>query len=389
MAKSWDNANYTKRREITVQDANIDSNLSQFPLLLVLTDAHAIANADIASKRYAIYDHNGNEMDYEEEAYSEGASYANAKIWVSQAGWTLYASPTGDQNKLWLYYGYDPGSDQDEATGVWDADFATVFHFGETSWDGTSGEVKDSTSNNNDATSYGASVGTGKIGGGAEILESGSGAQDYIATPANSVLNTASQVSVTVWVNHSTADDDDWIFVKGPNGGSNGYSLLRNSATNTYKAIAEEYGTSSSVAVTGGTSASTGTWTHVGFTFIRENGSGLNLYVNGASDASPGDTSAINNDIGTNYSMFIGQYNATQSSAYGFDGVIDEVRVSTTVRSAAWVKFEYYNANEADNEQTWGSEETQPSVGNPRSLLGIGSRLIRRGRPRGLIRRAG
>ena len=37
--------------------------------------------------------------------------------------------------------------------------------------------------------------------------------------------------------------------------------------------------------------------------------------------------------------------------------MIDEVRVSDVARSAAWIKFEYYNIAEADNEQSYGSEE--------------------------------
>jgi len=40
-----------------------------------------------------------------------------------------------------------------------------------------------------------------------------------------------------------------------------------------------------------------------------------------------------------------------------WDGIIDEVRISSIARTAAWIKFEYYNMAEADNELTWWMEE--------------------------------
>ena len=99
MAKSWDNANYQKRVEITIQSANVDSNLTDFPVLIVLSDSEAIANADMASKRYEFYDDGGTKLAYDEDSYTEGASYVNAEIWVNVG--SVYASPSGDQNSCW------------------------------------------------------------------------------------------------------------------------------------------------------------------------------------------------------------------------------------------------------------------------------------------------
>ncbi|MFH1835468.1 MAG: hypothetical protein ABH851_04700, partial [Methanobacteriota archaeon] len=47
-----------------------------------------------------------------------------------------------------------------------------------------------------------------------------------------------------------------------------------------------------------------------------------------------------------------------------FDGEIDEVRLSDTNRSAAWIRFEYSNINNADQELSWGAEATTGSLCN-------------------------
>ncbi len=44
-------------------------------------------------------------------------------------------------------------------------------------------------------------------------------------------------------------------------------------------------------------------------------------------------------------------------SGYQWNGLLDEVRISRTSRSADWIKFEYRNMNESDNELTWDAEE--------------------------------
>jgi hypothetical protein len=41
------------------------------------------------------------------------------------------------------------------------------------------------------------------------------------------------------------------------------------------------------------------------------------------------------------------------------DGVLDEVRIANTGRTAAYLKFKHHNIFEPDNELTWGSMETE------------------------------
>ena len=84
----------------------------------------------------------------------------------------------------------------------------------------------------------------------------------------------------------------------------------------------------------------------------------IKIYVNGAyidSSANTGTATATSGAIG-----YIGNY---LPSVDHWNGVIDEVRVSNTVRSAAWIKAEYYSG--VDSLLTYGAESYSDLAGNP------------------------
>jgi hypothetical protein len=45
-------------------------------------------------------------------------------------------------------------------------------------------------------------------------------------------------------------------------------------------------------------------------------------------------------------------------SQYLFKGDQDELRISDVVRSADWIKFEYYNMSSVNNELSWDNQES-------------------------------
>ncbi|MBN2183612.1 MAG: hypothetical protein JW715_17015, partial [Sedimentisphaerales bacterium] len=79
-----------------------------------------------------------------------------------------------------------------------------------------------------------------------------------------------------------------------------------------------------------------------------------------------------NNNINETRSWQIG---TNGSGSYDWHGDVDEFRICSETLSADWVKFEYYNIAEADNELTFSSEEEapeviEPSIGNPYMFTG-------------------
>jgi FlaG/FlaF family flagellin (archaellin) len=132
-------------------------------------------------------------LDHEIESFTGGAA-------VSLVAWVKVLSLTNNK-VIYIYYGSDVAGGQENPTGVWDSSYRAVYHLSEDP-SGTAPQIKDSTANNNDATSYG-SMTTGdqvsaKIGGGLDFDGSG----DYLEAPHTSSLDiTGDTITLSAWVN--------------------------------------------------------------------------------------------------------------------------------------------------------------------------------------------
>jgi len=205
----------------------------------------------------------------------------------------------------------------------------------EASWNGTTDEVKDSTSSGNDGTAAGdATTTTAKIYRGGTFDGNG----DYVDIGSILISETNPTFSITVWAYAESIDKYDGL-ISQYTSGANGRFYI---GTINFGDFGYRIGGSSK----SGSTISTGSWQHYGFV---KNGTAVTGYLNGTSDFT--DTAEAN----------IHQTNTLigviTTESYEWDGIIDEVRISSIARSAAWIKFEYYNINEADNELTWGGEE--------------------------------
>ena len=355
MAEAWRNANYQKRVEIAVQATNIDANLSGFPALAKLADTSlsggaGIVNADLASKRYELYETgNATPLAYDEESYTEGATYANFETWVAVT--TLYAAPTGDQNKVWLYYGtYDPGSDQDDAATVW-ADYLAVWHMNE-----ASGDLVDATGNGYPAADTGTPdyQQAAKIGYGVNL----SGVDEYFEATADAAWDMAAAFSVEGWFKSDapTVDKRHQIY-----SGTDGWTLLQDDSSNLWKFFVFDGGAFDQCDSDG---APDNNWVHIAG--IREADDTVAMYRDGARQSDTGSRTGTITVSGSNW-VIGGRYSRDGNL---WDGLLDEMRIRNGLPTnhGAWFKFQHANVNEADNELTWGSEET-PSGGPTFSQL--------------------
>ncbi len=355
-AEPWRNANYPKRVEITIQDANIDSDLSAFPVLVELTatggpGGSGIDDGDLISKRYQLYETgNATPLKYEEEYYAEGQGGSSDKAtfdtWIKVSD--LIASPTGDQDKIWLYYGnYDPGSDQDDAENVWSNSYTTVYHMP----DGTTLSAVDSTSNDNDGIISGAAAASGQIDGAASF----NGSSSKITLPA---INLGDNFTISFIVYPDGKFNMNTVMANAASGAtSNGFKIFFNTWNTTDYMLVLETGNGSSA---GWTRTDAGAITPNAYNFLsfvvdRAGGVGA-VYLNGV-DAT-GDPTVITNFNNTN-AIRLGQMTDT---SFLLDGLLDEVHISNTNRLASWIKFEYNNMNAADNELTWGSQEVRSGI---------------------------
>ena len=142
------------RKEITVQDTNIDGALTDFPVCVKLNADEDIgdeARADGYDIRFTQSD-GETLLKYEREAWTGGnGDDATAVFWVksnlaSSGGATIY-----------IYYGKADASDGEDANNVWDANYLAVWHLKE-SGDGTGDEFVDSSGTGNHGTGGGGNA---------------------------------------------------------------------------------------------------------------------------------------------------------------------------------------------------------------------------------------
>ena len=338
------------RRRIDIQTAYLDANLADFPLYVKIdADGHigAKARSDGYDIRFATND-GVTLLKYERESWAVSDGKATADFWVktslAMAGTYIY-----------VYYGKADAADGADPANVWDSDFKAVYHMS----DYDASHIHDSTANVNHGTKKAANEpvqAAGRIGYGQDF----DALDDYIAVPDSDTLDFPNLglgnltvecyykrgVNVAGWKRFldkrfTTAPFSGWCFTVFNSGGQ---QLV--------------YTCGPTLVVYTGYYFTDDNWHHIVVSFDRS-GYGT-TYVDGV----PVDYENISGGAAQDWrsaEQFI------MGSCYGLeysDATLDEVRISQALRTAAWVKFEYRNMAEADNELTWGAQELAPTYAN-------------------------
>lgn len=339
IAEGW-LSGWLYRKRIAISNTNVDAQLSNFPLYVKINNDSDLSKA--LSNGYDIrFTSSDGEtlLKYERESWSGGGgSAAAANFWVK-----VPTVATSDSTYIYTYYGKADASDGQDPENVWDSSFEAVYHLNET---GSNPSVYDSTANSNDSTTNTwTPTASSKINGGGTFNDA--------STEEIQVSNFSANVS-----NISTLTFEIWM--KGGNTpmvnagaiairNSDAASCFYISQINYEASVEARFRNSSGTAFTLTAVPDLDNWTHAAFVL---NGSDLMLYINGALAASTDGASGVLNSatlplrIGSMY-VYADRY---------WDGELDEPRVSTTNRSAEWIKFEYYNMSSANNELTFGAE---------------------------------
>src|SRR3989338_8923112 len=322
---------WSYRKAITIDNANVDSDLTDFPLLVKITaDADIGDGAQVDGDDIRFTDSGGTTLlPYEEESWTGGAGGdATGVFWVK-----VPTVATAADSTIYVYYGSGSATDGQSATSVWDANYAAVWHLNET---GTNPTVYDSTSNNNDSTSQTWTPTTsGEIDGAGSF----NGSSNSIGLSDTASLQPA-LLTISAWTKPSNTTDYQVIFDRETGAPYKGFEL---SMYNGHW-IWEVNGSLINFNATPSTSA-------FNLLTVSYDGTNANLYYNGALDKSQSQ-SAI--DYSTTIVPVIGS-RFPQTSGF-FNGSLDEVRISATARSAAWIKFEDANSASATNELTFGTQ---------------------------------
>jgi hypothetical protein len=312
------------KKLITIDHTKVKATLTDFPVLISLTDAD-LKDTDNGGPVQPDGDDimftltNCTKLSHEIELYT--GSTGKLVAWVKIP--TL--SHTTDI-EIYMYYGNSTCESQQDVTGVWDSNFIMVQHLDE-----TAGTHYDATANDNDGTPQGGVTQdtTGKIDGADDFDRN----DDYVSVNNSSSLQLNTALTITAWIKGDSWDADMYVNViarKGEGNPNNYQFAIDESKATLFLDDGDDGG------IHGSTTLSTGIWYYVAATW---NGSTTAIYLNGDPDGSSGTyrTSPIGTDT---RALYIGGRSGITDL---FDGLIDEVRISNSARSADWIKTSYNN----------------------------------------------
>jgi len=331
IAGAWADNGYSYSKKIIINSSQVVSSLSNFPVLIHIVDDSDLYSGCSNDSGYDIvfYDStNSTKFAHEIEYWNwdTGNSQVDADIWVNVTS----VSGTSD-TVIWMYYGNNSvTSSQENPSGVWDSHYLLVYHCDE-----ASGNLIDSTSNNNNATLHGSATyhDTGIVGYGINLSNDGSDPENGFIYPDLGIYDGNADFTWECWATCSFAG-----------GGRTGYIITGVGEGRVVSHFHETSNIYFQYRDTGGTwhdlyyGYSANTWYHVGMSYA---GSGdRDLIINGVNRDS--DTDSSNFESST-YDNTIGYSGYGGSDSSGLDGIIDEIRISDTKRSDAYLITSYNN----------------------------------------------
>ncbi len=354
---------WSKRIKIIIDHSNIDDALSNFPVLVYLSNSSGRFSNDVSCvfdelqngsgrKKIAITTSDGTTQCYVE---IERWDATNRRAWL----WTKVPSVSSSQDTiLYLYYDMnqadnvvhvgDTGSTA--AANVWDDNFKLVLHLHE-----AGGLHLDSTSNSNFGSPQGGV--TQNIEGKIDGADSFDGATAKIQISDNPSLDFAtSQLTMEAWANLNSLPTTETVIARKDNQFQIGFinshtirNLVRTSNTDGWTVANDQNYV-----------FQTNTWYYWTFAY---DGSEITHFVN-AQQA--GSTHTVTGNIVFNSAPLYLAY-CVYSGGY-LNGIIDEVRISNAARSNAWIKASY--EGERDNLGAYGAEEVPGSQSTRLEVVG-------------------
>ncbi len=371
---AWSNNSWLARKPIVIDHTKVSCDLGDFPVLINLAsdpDLAAQARSDGFDIVFTLAD-GTTILSYQREKYTSATGALVAWVKVPALSSTV-------DTVLYMYYGNPSSSDQQNTTGaVWDSNFRGVWHLSE-SPAGAAPQMKDSTSLLNNGTANGAMVAgdqqTAQIDGGLHF--DGNNDELAMANEANFDFNFNSSLTIEYWAKPVAGDTSlQSIISKMANSFPfTGYEIVHNATgttgnsagqihfvlVNSYLIFAQ---TDIVVYTTAPTRLNDGNWHHYVWTY-NGNGtaSGITLYEDGVPLALSVDQNNLGgSSILNNVALHMG---SRENGANFYQGLLDEVRVSSAVRSMCWIQTEYNNQKNPGTFYTLGTECTVPTITCP------------------------
>jgi len=358
----WYNSDWDYRKKITINSANVSANLSDFPVLINLATDSDLAS-DALSNGYDILFTAGDEVTkLQHEIESFNGTSGNLTAWVMIPS----LSATVDTD-IYMYYGNAGSGNSENATGVWDSNYKMVQHL-EDSTSGTD-NITDSTVNANHGTDYNTPTlgATGQIDGAIGF----NGSDQYVDTGSSFQTTLRGGFTISFWIKPTDGQPAIAQTIMGSTNAADEDRLNIQVKPEGKPLIAYESNNNVARAMTNAVVLSNGQEDWHQIVVVADNTTGgvggLKVYFDGSEqtlDATyNGDTSGVTfADWTSADEIFISAYDNNGTPGSHFAGIIDEVRISSSTRTADWITTSYNNQNNPAAFITLGPEIGTPSV---------------------------
>lgn len=329
-ASGWWNSLWTTRQKLTLDNSTRAEALTNFPILVTLDASnfdYSSSAAGGADLRFI--DRDGTVLNYDIETWNPTGT---SRIWVSVP--QIDASSNSDY--LWMYSGNGTATAGANPLGVWGAGFEAVYHF---TPDATApGTLQDAT-NRFDGSISGATSVSGLIGG----AYSFDGVNQRVVLPTNSpILMNKSAISFSGWVRPGDLlglQDILSIGVNNPTTLTDSRFAVILSGANIETDVRTSDSSSAAQVITTTSPLVANQWQYlsvvVDFVNNRES-----LYLDGASIGTVNGI-FLNPSTPNTTATYVSIGSQDSGSGDFFNGLLDEMRLQSVVRSANWINAEY------------------------------------------------
>jgi len=354
----WYSSDFDYRRDITIDSSQIDSELTNFPLLVYMdNDSGLQSHAQSDGGDIIFVDtYNVTKFNHEIEYYDS----TNGTLWA----WVNVTSISDDTDTHFnMYYGNDSIGNQWDIENTWNSNFRMVQHL-EEEYSADADHYTDSTSNNNDASATTNYAGDpyrseGKVGYACNF----SNVDDALVLDA---INEDQPITIYCWVR----SDAYWEI--GDPDINDGFLTNRGIISRYYANDGIRCGTANNGSlltrlklddvVYDNFCHTTGATAHFWYFCAMVANRGEIITIGNDTTYLVDDTSAASND-NLNFSAYpwgIGcstTWTKDTTSDYDFNGTVDEVVIMNGTLDPAWINATFSNQNQEEGFLTIGMEE--------------------------------
>jgi len=349
---AWYSGSYSYRKAIVIDSAQVDATLTDFPVLINLSDSDLASKALSTGADIVFTSSNGTtKLAHEIEEYTS----SNGELWA----WVKVPSLSSSADTtIYMYYGGPPG--EEDPAEVWTNGYAGVWHLKE---DGntTAGGYPDSTSNSNDGTGVSmtsSSDVTGQISRGQNF----DGSADYIDLGSSSPFRQTSAITYSYWTNIPTGSSGGHVMGTAVSGGHGSGGMNNTTGTINFSWTPADPGSDRNYSAS--VSLSNDNWYYVVNTIDFSGSTSGSIYLNGQDQSATISVDDVVDGIPQT------SYNTANGDSFGsrfinsrlyYGGSLDEIRISGVTRTSGWISTEYNNQSATSTFYTVNSEEARDS----------------------------